>query len=215
MNEHHSLEEALAKGIDVSFDTGIVNWELVKKDGYSFGIIKAGGGSDISDTDVLFEVNMTNAKAAGIDCGAYWAASATTEDGIKKEAETFHSVIKDIPFEYPLYVDLTDKAYESLTTEELSTIIRTFCSYFEDMKYYIGIRCTEDFLNNYVDPALFVDYDVWLIDQDGTSDFGYGYGLWQYSSGSVNGVSGECSIDCAYKSFPVIMDRYNLNGYGK
>jgi lysozyme len=59
----------MLKGLDVSQWQGAINWPQVKRDGYSFAIIKASEGETFVDPD--FAANWTWAKVAGLVRGAY------------------------------------------------------------------------------------------------------------------------------------------------
>ncbi len=204
-----------AVGISVSEDNGYIDWNKVKEAGYSFGVIRAGSGGDAPNADQLFYVNMENAKSAGIYCGVYWQAKSATEEGIAKEAEAFYSIIKDYAYEYPIYLDLTDPALSDagLTKEQYSSLITTFCSYFEDLRYYIGVRADEKFLCDSLDSSVFQAYDVYLINSCDKPVFDFKYGIWQYGSDSVSGILGSTDVAYCYRVYPSVMSFYGLNGF--
>jgi GH25 family lysozyme M1 (1,4-beta-N-acetylmuramidase) len=62
-------------GIDVSHWNGTVDWNAVKKAGYTFAWIKATQGDYYTDTK--FSINKQNAKAAGVTVGYYHFADLT------------------------------------------------------------------------------------------------------------------------------------------
>lgn len=200
-------------GVSVSGDNGYVNWNCIKDAGYSFGVVRAGGGPDITGSDPLFYVNMENAITAGVDRGVYWEIMSTTEEDMLREAEAFHKVIKDYSYEYPIYLDLTNPAIRDagLSKEELTKLISTFCSYFEDMRYYIGIRADEDFLCNSLDPELFKAYDVYLVNSGDTPVFSGKYGVWQFGTEKIDGVFGDTEVAYCYRVYPSVMSFYGLN----
>ena len=160
-------------------------------------------------------MNMENAKSAGIYCGVYWQAKSATEEGIAKEAEAFYSIIKDYAYEYPIYLDLTDPAVADagLTKEQYSSLITTFCSYFEDMRYYIGVRADEKFLCDSLDSSVFQAYDVYIINSGDKPVFDSKYGIWQYGSDSVSGILGSTDVAYCYRVYPSVMSFYGLNGF--
>lgn len=209
------VTKPVAKGIDVYEGSGEINWNSVKKAGYSFGIVRAGSGYDMNAPDKLFEKNMTGAKAAGIQCGAYWQLKSTTADGAKKEAEAFYSFIKDQQFEYPVYLDLTDPAItkSGLGKSKLTELINAFCTTVENKEYFVGIRADESFIKDKLDPSLCRRYDVWLVNQTSNPSLTYKFGIWQKASVKVSGVSGLVSIDNAYKSYFSTIKDHKLNGY--
>ena len=60
------------RGIDVSAWQGKIDFQKVKQSGIDFVIIRAGYGKVASQKDPYFETNYKNAKAAGLQVGAYW-----------------------------------------------------------------------------------------------------------------------------------------------
>ena len=200
-------------GISVSGDNGYINWNSVKKAGYGFGVIRAGGGPDITGADPLFYVNMENAIAAGVDRGVYWEIMSTTEEDMLREAAAFHKVIRDYSYEYPIYLDLTNPAIADagLSQAEFTKLISAFCSYFEDMRYYIGIRADEEFLCDSLDPELFKAYDVYLINSGDTPVFSSKYGVWQFGTDEIDGVLGDTDVAYCYRVYPAVMSFYGLN----
>ena len=119
-------------------------------------------------------------------------------------------------FEYPIYLDLTDPKITNagLSKTEYDELISTFCSYFEDQHYYIGIYSFEYFLNNNLDPSIFDKYDVWITSKGVEKpDFAYKYGIWQYSTGNVDGISGSVDLNYCYRNYPSVMTAYGLNGF--
>ncbi len=56
-------------GIDVSKHTGIINWDIIKRQGVDFAYIKSTEGADYLDPRYLY--NIKEAKDAGVLVGAY------------------------------------------------------------------------------------------------------------------------------------------------
>ena len=63
-----------AKGIDVSYAQGAIDWAKVKAAGIDFAMIRASRGK-VNDRpiaqDVTFEYNITQATANGVKVGVY------------------------------------------------------------------------------------------------------------------------------------------------
>lgn len=77
---------ATIKGIDVSMYQTNVDFAKVKAAGYSFVIIRCNNWDHTKNCvvkDPLFETHYKNAKAAGLDVGAYYYTWQTT--GIRCE----------------------------------------------------------------------------------------------------------------------------------
>ena len=205
------------KGIDVSKWQGDVDFKKVRAAGYHFVMINAGYGRYISQKDEYFEKNYKNAKAAGLDVGAYWYSYAITAEEARQEAAIFLEAVKGKSFEYPLAFDIEDKSQSSLSSRVIGDMIKSFCGYLEDKGYYACIYSYVNFLKNKVPSDIRERYDVWAANFDvSRPDYSGPYGMWQYTStGRVSGVSTNCDCDYAYKDYPQIMTDQGLNGFGR
>jgi len=209
--------DVVARGIDVSMYQSYVNWDKVKKEGnVDFAIIRAGYGKYASQEDPYFDINMQNARAAGIDCGAYWFSYALTPEDAVLEAKAFLSVIKGYQFEYPVVFDMEYEKQAKLSREQASAIAEAFCSTMEKEGYYVSVYSYVSFLNDMFTDTVFEKYDVWAahFNVSKPSFTRSYYGMWQYSSTSrVPGIDGNVDADYAYRDFPYLMKQFSLNGY--
>lgn len=202
------------RGIDVSKWQGNIDWNRVKASGVDFAILRAGYGSVSSQKDVTFEDNYQNAKAAGIPVGAYHYSYAKDVAGAKKEAQTFLEWIKGKQFEYPVVFDIEESATYNLGRNTVSEIIKTFCSIVEAAGYYVSVYTNKNWLDHVVSDEVKSKYDTWLAQWTSTPSYIGPYGMWQYtSSGVVDGISGRVDMDIAYKNYPEIIKRKQLNGW--
>ncbi len=202
------------RGIDVSKWQGNIDWNRVKASGVDFAILRAGYGSVSSQKDVTFEDNYQNAKAAGIPVGAYHYSYAKDIAGAKKEAQTFLEWIKGKQFEYPVVFDIEESATYNLGRNTVSEIIKTFCSIVEAAGYYVSVYTNKNWLDHVVSDEVKSKYDTWLAQWTSTPSYIGPYGMWQYtSSGVVDGISGRVDMDIAYKNYPEIIKRKQLNGW--
>ena len=59
-------------------------------------------------------------------------------------------------------------------------------------------------------------YSIWLAHWDvQKSPYSGDYGVWQYSVGKANGVTGACDLDYSYVDYPTLIKERGLNGFGK
>lgn len=214
-NEITSTPFDKAHGIDVSKWQGEIDWNKVKEDNVEFAIVRAGYGKETYQEDPYFDINMQNAKAAGIDCGAYWFSYATTVEEAYQEAEVCYSVIKDYEFEYPIVFDIETDTQRNLSTATVSAIVEAFCSTLEEKGYYVSVYSYASFLNTKIYSSVLEKYDVWVahfyVDQP---EFNGSYGMWQYTDkGSVSGINEDVDLNYAYKNYPEIIISNNKNGY--
>lgn len=202
------------RGIDVSKWQGNIDWNKVKASGVDFAILRAGYGSVSSQKDVTFEDNYQNAKAAGVPVGAYHYSYAKDIAGAKKEAQIFLEWIKGKQFEYPVVFDIEESATYNLGRNTVSEIIKTFCSIVEAAGYYVSVYTNKNWLDHVVSDEVKSKYDTWLAQWTSTPSYAGPYGMWQYtSSGTVDGISGRVDMDIAYKNYPEIIKRNQLNGW--
>ncbi|MGN0593151.1 MAG: glycoside hydrolase family 25 protein, partial [Ruminococcus sp.] len=203
------------RGIDVSVYQGNVDWMAVKNSGIDFAIIRAGYGKYLNQEDKYFDINMKNAQAAGIDCGAYWFSYATTPEDAIQEADVCYEIIKDYQFEYPICFDYETSAQYGLSPEQSTAVINAFCKRMESYGYYVSLYSFVSFLNTRIETSVMNEYDLWIA-HHGVSvpSFTRNHGMWQYSSsGIVPGVSTPVDMNYAYYSYPQIMIDHKLNGF--
>lgn len=205
------------RGIDVSENDGDIDWKTVSQDGVHYAIARLGytGEDGTPVLDTAFEKNLSEIKSAGLGAGAYWQSKAVTTEAMQAEAEYFYSKIKDTKFDYPVYLDMTDSVYSNMTPEQTAQLAKTFCSYIEGNKFFVGIRASENLFKYNMDPSVFELYDVWIVSYgDQKPSFFRDYGMWQYADdGSVAGVEGTVGESGCYKRYPSIMTFNHLNNF--
>ena len=207
----------MIKGIDVSSWQGDIDFAKVKKSGVSFVIIRAGYGREASQTDNCFDVNYKNAKAAGLDVGAYWYSYADSAEDAVKEAKACMEVIKGKKFEYPIYFDLEEQSQFAKGKSFCDSVIKAFCGELEKNGFFAGLYCSTYYLNNYVSDSVAGKYALWVAQYNDCCTYTANeYGIWQYSpDGRVNGIGGNVDMDYCYTDYPVIVKNGGYNGYKK
>ncbi|MDE6424647.1 MAG: glycoside hydrolase family 25 protein [Ruminococcus sp.] len=206
----------LYKGIDVSVWQGDIDWEAVKDSGeVDYAIIRAGYGRYASQKDAKFEQNMEQAEANGIDRGVYWYSYADTVDAALMEAKACCEVIKGYKLEYPVYFDIEDACFDSLSNDEIRAITDAFCKYMEEQGYCCGITSYSNFLRNRLGVPFLNQYAIWIAHYNVRKpSYGGYYGMWQYSSnGGIDGINGVVDLDYAYVDYPALMIECHRNGY--
>lgn len=207
---------ATIKGIDVSKYQGNVDFAKVKAAGYSFVILNAGYGRYASQKDPCFETNYKNAKAAGLDVGAYWYSYATNVDEAKQEAAVYLEAIKGKQFEYPIYFDLEEQKTFAQGKTVCSNIVKAFCDALEAAGYFAGLYISRSPLQTYITSEVAARYALWIAEYNSKCNYSGSYGMWQYSStGKVNGVSGNVDMDYCYVDYPATIKAGGYNGYPK
>ncbi len=208
----------VAKGIDVSYSQGEIDWDKVKEsDTVDFVLIRAGYGKEYSQVDEKFERNYKECKRLEIPCGAYWYSYALTKEDALKEADVCLEVIKNKKFEYPIYFDIEDGSQSSLGREKISEISETFCKRVEEAGYWVGIYSYKSFLESNLTEEIRNRYAVWIAHTgiEKTSYLGQ-YGIWQFShTGRIDGINGNVDLNYCYSDYPELVKKAGLNGYKK
>lgn len=214
----------IAHGLDVSSWQGSdLSFTRIKNAGYDFVILRAG---TTNGKDTCFETYYTNAKAAGLDVGAYYYSYATTVSAAKADAEDFLSYIDGKTYEYPLYFDYEDSTQQALSSSLSTQICLTFMDMIAAEGYLTGMY-TGKYFSTQLDIDTICDkYELWIAHYlrssgDGTNDwttYGYTYasqyGMYQYTSGVYISGYGPYDGDVVYKDYPTIVKTYGFNGYG-
>ena len=205
---------SMAKGIDVSYAQGVIDWEKVKASGLvDFAILRAGYGRETTQVDTQFERNYAVCKRLGIPVGVYWYSYATTAAEAEQEAKVCLQTIRGKQFEYPVAFDIE----EARCLPQADAISTTFCTALENAGYYTAIYTFKSALESNFSAAVKNRYDIFLshigVQQ---TDYAGSYGLWQYSwTGCIPGISGDVDLDYAYKDYPTMIQNAGLNGFTK
>lgn len=206
----------MTQGIDVSRYQGVIDFNKVKAAGIKFVIIQAGYGRYISQKDPYFEQNYKNAKAAGLNVGAYWYSYADSVDDAKKEAAVCLEAIKGKTFEYPIYFDLEERKQFNKGAAFCSSLVTAFCTTLEKAGYFAGLYISRSPLQSYITSDVAKRFAVWVAEYGGKLNYSGQYGIWQNSDRfRVNGISGNVDHDYSYVDYPSIIKKKGLNGFGK
>lgn len=200
------------KGIDVCGYQGNIDFKKVKASGVDFVIVKAGYSTSTVDT---WETNFANAKNNGLMVGAYWYSYATTiEKGIE-EARAFIAALKGKQLDFPVYLDLEEKAQFDKGKAFCTRLVETFCGELEKAGYYAGVYCSTIPFTAYVDEKVREKRPAWIADYRGECYYKGTYGIWQYDAAQVEGVHNTCDRDLGYVDYSEHIKANGLNGYSK
>lgn len=206
------------QGADLSKFNRNVNMKLAKQNGMDFVILKAGSG--YSGEDPKFQQNYRNAKAAGLNVGAYWYSYAVNVEEAKEEAVRYLKILGKKQFEYPVYLDFEDPSQRRIPTKTKTDMAIAFMSILEKNGYYTGLYSSGYWINNQFEKNRLKDYDIWIAHWHVTSPncFTPDYGMWQFTNKSkIKGVpdTGEGGVDMnySYKNYPKIIKNAKLNNF--
>lgn len=206
------------QGADLSKFNRYVDMRLAKKNGMDFVILKAGSG--YSGEDPKFQQNYNNAKAAGLNVGAYWYSYAVNVEEAKEEAVRYMKILGKKQFEYPVYLDFEDPSQRKIPKETKTDMAIAFMSILEKNGFYTGLYSSGSWINNQFERERLKDYDIWIAHWHVTNPNCYtpDYGMWQFTNKSkIKGVSdtGEGGVDMnySYKNYPKIIKDAKLNNF--
>ena len=195
-------------GVDLSVYQGDVDFSKVKNAGFDYCMLRVGYrtyGGGVVTADANFETYVSDALKNDLDVGVYFFTSAISTAEAKEEAQFVLDAIKPYNITYPVVVDVEEivsgtSRQESLSVEELTEIVKTFCETIEDAGYDIMIYSNlKGFIAN-VNLEELEDYDKWFANYDTTPYYPYKFTMWQYSqSGSVDGIDGDVDLDIYLK----------------
>ncbi|MDU5921860.1 MAG: cell wall-binding repeat-containing protein [Finegoldia magna] len=206
------------QGADLSKFNRYVDMRLAKKNGMDFVILKAGSG--YSGEDPKFQQNYNNAKAAGLNVGAYWYSYAVNVEEAKEEAVRYLKILGKKQFEYPVYLDFEDPSQRKIPKETKTDMAIAFMSILEKNGFYTGLYSSGSWINNQFERERLKDYDIWIAHWHVTNPNCYtpDYGMWQFTNKSkIKGVpdTGEGGVDMnySYKNYPKIIKNAKLNNF--
>ena len=197
-------------GIDVSSYQGEIDWEQVAASGIRFAMIRAGlrgytkGGLMV---DAMFERNIREARAAGLDVGVYFFSQAVDAAEAEEEAEFLLTLIRDKDVTYPVVFDwerINDAAARTngVTSEEVTGCAAAFCEAVAAAGYtpMIYFNMDQGYLAYSLDQL--TDYAFWLAEYQQSPGFFYRFDLWQYTHrGSVPGIEGYVDLDLDLRAY--------------
>ena len=198
---------ACSWGIDISQYQDNVDFQAVRRNGVEFAMLRAGYGMYTKQVDKKFYEHYDRAKAAGLPVGAYWFSYALTTDAAIKEAETCLAILGDRSFEFPIAFDVEYSKQLKLSASAFSAIVDAFCTKMEQNGYYVVVYGSASPLNSLLQQYVRDKHDVWVANYNVNKPIYKGdYGMWQFSStGSIDGIPGDCDMDYAYKDYQSII----------
>lgn len=207
------------KVIDVSRYQGEIDWAKVKAAGVRGAMLKtvstnkSFGGIYI---DPYFEKNYAACKRLGIPVGVYYYTYAQDKATADAELAKFKEAIAGKVFEYPAVVDVEDNLLKPLSADALTDLVEYAIKTIEGWGMYAMVYTYLNYSNTELNMKRLEKYDLWLAAYRENRPTAWPHGMWQYSStGSVDGINGNCDMNWAYKDYPAIIKNAGLNGYEK
>lgn len=234
-------EVPLAKGVDVSYHnhsltpdgSGRVplDWQAIRAAGYDFAILRAGY---IGVRDVVFDINYEQARAAGLELGAYFYSYADSIQEAREEAYFCLSLLEGKQFEYPIFFDIEDPRLEGLGRDLLTDICVEFISILQQHGYYAALYTNNRWLTTLLQTEKITTlFDVWYarypsateIVTDAkwnTEKYGAQTVMWQFSQTGVidgfyrpDGTPIHFDLNYVYRDYPTLIRELGYNGFGE
>lgn len=192
----NEIKGAIAKGIDVSYHQGDIDWAKVKAEGFTFALLRCGYGDNIeSQHDSKFVQNVKGCEENGIEYGVYIYSYAVNTQMAKNEADHVLTMLEaaDAKPTMPIYYDIEDEETQgNLKASKLGDIAETFCSIIRDKGYKVGVYSNYYWWTNKLTDARFENWARWVARYNNESSYDKKYDIWQYSETSaVNGIGGN------------------------
>lgn len=214
-NELGTVTDVGAKGIDVSYAQGAVDWAAVKSSGVEFAMIRASRGA-VGDKpiakDTTFDYNITQATANGIKVGVYHYLYATTVAEAKKEAKFFIKTISPYNITYPVVLDVEEQYQAELGKKKITSVVKAFLDEVSAAGYYTMLYANKTWLTEYLDTSKLSEHDIWLAQWNEVPTYNGDFGMWQYScKGIVSGIDGYVDLNISYKDYTRIIREGGYN----
>lgn len=221
------MKKIITKGIDLSYCQRNVDYNKVKKAGYTFAMLKLANARDTGITiDEQFENHYKGCIKAGINVGVYVYSLVTSPEKARECAKQTISYIKNKIITYPVCFDVEYEPFNLTCGKAMNTeLFKAFLSEIESAKYYACVYTCPGFVASYLNDKELQRYDHWIADcsPNGKLDYDGACGLWQFSIagdesldimkiGAVPGVNGKCDVDYAFYDYPSRIKKFGCNG---
>lgn len=190
-------------GVDVSAHQGSINWQAVARSGIDFAIIRLGyrgyGSGKLVEDDYARR-NLTGAKEAGLNIGAYFFSQALNIQEVDEEIAFLLNILGEQYLDMPIVLDWEIPAADARTANmdirTLTDIQLHFCQVMAERGYQPMV-----YFNWYQSEHLYYlseleDYPFWLALYQDRMTYPWKVEMWQYSDhGSVPGINGAVDLN--------------------
>ena len=187
-------------GIDVSEFQGNIDWKKVKEAGFDFVFVRVGHRTmhtgDLQ-RDARAIKNLTRAKEAGLDVGAYVFSQAITKKEAREEAQLCLDVIEEsgveltlpIVFDPEIVIEDYYARINFISGEQFTDNAVAFCEKIRKAGYTPAIYANCSTETDILDLSRLQDTIIWYADYSLTPESPYDFTFWQYSDeGWVDGI---------------------------
>lgn len=190
-------------GIDVSSHQGEVDWQKVADAGVKFVFVRLGYRgyqNGAVHEDRYAKTNLTQARAAGLQVGAYFFSQAITEEEAAEEARFALDVLDGFQLDLPLVYDWEYVAETARTGEvtkaELMVYTKVFCDAAEAAGYSPMVYFNRHLAESHLELKELTAYPFWLAMYTDEMTYPYRVDFWQYSDcGRIPGIEGDVDLN--------------------
>lgn len=190
-------------GIDVSSHQNQIDWQQVADAGIEFVFVRLGyRGYSLGDiyADDYVDYNLREARAAGLQVGAYFYSQALNETEAAEEAAFCLDILGDYALDLPLVFDWEyvseDARTGAMSRDALTACAVTFCEAVEAAGYEPMVYTNPDLAETLFDLTALGEYPLWLAMYTDTMGYPYAFDIWQYTaSGDLPGIEGDVDIN--------------------
>lgn len=198
-------------GVDLSEHQGVVDFEKLKEQGFSFVMLRIGGRYYTEKGEMFVDTNFHHyykaAKDAGLKVGGYFFSQAKNEQEAIDEANFALSSIIGMPLDYPVAFDwelVKDEPArtDSVSSEDLTDAAIAFCTTIEEAGFKPIIYTNTNLMYFKYDLERLKDYEFWLTDFEEYPSSYYHFTMWQYTEqGKVEGIDGNVDMNVCMKNY--------------
>ncbi len=202
------LEGETVAGIDVSYFQKEIDWQQVVDFGIDFVIVRLGyrgyeTGNLVEDN--MARKNLQNAKAAGLQVGAYFYSQAINAQEAAEEAAFVLEILDGFQLDLPVAYDWEYVSEEARTADmdepTLTACTIAFCDAILAGGYEAMVYFNPAMADHMLDMFALQDkgYPLWLAHFSEEMTFPHKIWLWQYSyTGQVPGVPGNVDLNIMF-----------------
>ena len=176
-------------GADVSFDSGVVDFNMLKDNGVDFVMLKVGSrgyDSGLLTSDPNFDRNYKAAKEAGMGIGLYFASRAVNVEEAIEEADFCMNQVMGNGIDYPVAFVFEGQTFDNARTDVLdregkTKVAEAFLKTIKNRGATPVLYGNEDYiLNDIIPDNIIKEFDVYLSNQDSIPIYPYQYNMWKY-----------------------------------
>lgn len=188
-----NVNVSLTQGIQVSADSGEIDWDAVAEDHIAFVYIYVGGRDSNGELieDAAFAENIKGAKAAGLSVGIYYSLLATTTQEAQEDAEWLIDILEPYAEDIDGYAAIlirtpdentrTASVSRAVWSENLATVSNTLkLAGYQPMLFG---NLTSMMMQ--IEPYAMADLARWVSYVGTDLYFPYTFTMWRYSSESI------------------------------